>query len=135
MHGAIRPSYAAIGAITKADLSGNWVITLNGNTGCGLVSMLVNVTLNTAGVGTASIQTHSISGSPSGCEGTITSQSFTIDSLNTAGTGKASLSCGVGCGWNFDIQVAPDRSIFNLVDVNPLNPNNLLNGVAIHKNN
>jgi hypothetical protein len=45
----------------------------------------------------------------------------------------ANLSCGASCGWNFDIQVAPDRSVFNVVDVSTANPNNLLEGTAIHQ--
>jgi len=43
------------------------------------------------------------------------------------------LTCGAGCGWGFAIQVSPDRSTFSLVDVNPANPNNYLQGVAIHQ--
>jgi hypothetical protein len=35
----------ATGNFAKSDLSGTWNITLHGNTGCGLIAMLVNTTL------------------------------------------------------------------------------------------
>lgn len=69
-----------------------------------------------------------------GCgDGTTTGVTFTINTLNTNGSGTANLTCGVGCGWNFDIQVSPDRAMFNLVDVSSANPGNYLEGVAIHQ--
>ena len=124
----VKPSLAT-GTITKADLSGTWQITLNGRTGCGLVSMLVRVTLNTAGVGTnATLTTHGEC-----TDSTLLNQTFEVLSLSGFGDGIASLSCGPGCGWSFNIQVSPDRSMFNLVDVNPDNPGNFLGGVAIHR--
>jgi hypothetical protein len=43
------------------------------------------------------------------------------------------LSCGPGCGWNLIIQVAKNRQIFNVVDVDHLNPGNYLEGTAIHQ--
>lgn len=125
----VRPISASIGVVTKSNLQGPWQIALNGNTGCGLVSMLVTVTLNSAGMGTnATITTHGQCGNS-----VVTSQTFQILSMTSNGSGTANLSCGVNCGWNFNIQVSPDRSIFNLVDVDPLNPGNYLGGVAIHQ--
>src|SRR5262245_49090886 len=47
--------------------------------------------------------------------------------MNSNGSGTANLVCGTGCGFNFNIQVAPDRSIFNLVGSPPL-AGNLLGG-------
>jgi len=120
---------AATGIITKSNLQGSWQVSLNGNTGCGLVSMLVNVTLNNVGYGTnAKITTHGQCG-----DSIVTGQTFQILTLAANGSGTANLSCGPGCGWNFNIQVSSDRSIFNIVDVDPANPGNFLGGVAIHQ--
>jgi hypothetical protein len=43
------------------------------------------------------------------------------------------LTCGVGCGWEFNIQVDRQRTMFNLVDVDPMNPNNFVAGTAIRQ--
>jgi len=121
------PSYAT-GNIVKSDLSGSWVVSLTGNTGCGLVAMQANFTLNTNGTGTATLITHGQ------CEdSTLGGQNFTVITLNPNGSGTAGLTCGPGCGWTFNIQVAPDRSTFSLVDVATINPNNYLSGIAIHQ--
>jgi hypothetical protein len=119
---------SATGNISKGDLAGNWVATLGGNTGCGLAAMEVKFTLNAAGTGTATITTHAQC-----ADNVLSGQTFTVSTLAANGSGTAGLSCGVGCGWSFAIQVSPDRSTFNLVDVNPANPNNYLQGVAIHQ--
>ena len=121
-------SRASIGTISKSDLSGPWQITLTGNTGCGLSSMLVTATLNASGTGPATITTHGQCG-----DGVTTGQSFTIISLNANGSGTAGLTCGTGCGWTFTIQVSPDRSTMNLADVATFNPNNFLAGMAVHQ--
>jgi len=118
-----RPALAASNNF-DVDFTGTWQISLRGTTGCGFVSMLAKVTLNSAGSGTGSLQTHGQCG-----DSTLSGQTFTIASLTTNGIGTASLSCGPGCGWNFNIQVAPDHSKFNLIDVS--NPGNFLEGVAI----
>ena len=69
-----------------------------------------------------------------GCgDGTSSGNTFTIQSLNANGSGTAGLTCGSGCGWLLSIQVAPDRSTFNVVDVSPLNGGNYIEGVAIHQ--
>jgi hypothetical protein len=120
----------ATGLITKADLEGPWQATLLlANGGCGPMSILVNFTLNSSGSSTnATLVSHS------GCgTSTTTGQTFTISSLGQNGSGSANLSCGAGCGWNLRIQVSPDRSIFNLVDVDANNPGNYVQGVAIHQ--
>ena len=54
--------------------------------------------------------------------------------MSSNGSGTASLTCNnqVGCGWTFKIQVAPDRTVFNLVDITDVG-NNFLEGVAIHQ--
>jgi len=118
----------ATGHIGKADLAGPWMVTLTGNTGCGLAAMQANFTLNTTGSGTATIITHAQCG-----DSTITGQTFAVNTLNSNGSGSAGLTCGTGCGWTFNIQVSPDRSTFNLVDVSSANPNNYLAGVAVHQ--
>jgi hypothetical protein len=118
----------ATGTITKADLSGPWAMTVTGVTGCGETTMYVTFTLNSAGSGTSTQQGHSAA-----CGDNTGSAPITITSLNPNGSGTANLSCGTGCGWDFTIQVSPDRSVFNLVDVSPANPGNFLEGVAIHQ--
>jgi hypothetical protein len=122
----VKPSKATIGVITKADLYGPWQAAIVGFTGCGQASALVNFTLNSTGTGTATLVSSGQCGA-----GTLTGQTFTINSLNADGSGTANLSCGPACGWNFNIQIAPDRSIFNLVDVT--DPGNYFGGSAVHQ--
>jgi len=110
-------------------LQGNWAATIVGNTGCGLSSMYVTFSLDAAGHGngTATIVQHAQ------CADTTTSGlDFNINSLNSSGSGTAGLSCGVGCGWELNIQVARNGQLFGLVDVSPSNPNNYIAGTAIH---
>jgi len=116
----------ATGNIVKSDLTGTWQIALRGTTGCGFVSMQANITMNSSGSGTGTLQTHGQCGDSS-----LTGQTFTINSLAANGSGTAGLTCGASCGWTFKIQVSPDRSQMNLVDVSPSNPGNFLEGVAI----
>ena len=118
----------ATGNVNKADLTGPWVVSLTGNTGCGLVAMEATFNLNSSGTGTATITTHGQCG-----DSVTTGQTFTVNSLGANGHGSAGLTCGIGCGWTFDIQVAPDRSTFSLVDVTSANVNNFLSGVAVHQ--
>jgi hypothetical protein len=117
------PSWAT-GNIVKSDLQGTWLIALRGNTGCGFVTMQVNVTLSASGLGLGTLETHGQCGNS-----TLTGQSFNVSSLAPNGSGSATLSCGPSCGWTFDIQVASDRSKFNLVDVS--NAGNFLEGTAV----
>jgi len=63
--------------------------------------------------------------------GVNTGQTFTINSLIANGSGTAGLSCGADCGWTFNIQVARNREIFNLVDV--VNDGNYLAGTAVRQ--
>ena len=118
----------ATGAIGKEDLAGPWQIALTGNTGCGSTAMLFMGTLNTSGVGTGTLVSHS-----TGCANSSSTQTFTITSLGANGSGKAGLTCGAGCGWDFTIQVSPDRATMNLVDVDPANPLNTPGGISIHQ--
>jgi len=118
----------ATGNINKGDLAGAWVVSLTGNTGCGLGTIQANFVLNGTGTGTATVTTHAQCG-----DSVLTGQSFTVLTLSPNGSGTANLSCGTGCGWDFNIQVAPDRSTFSLVDVSAANPGNYLAGVAVHQ--
>jgi hypothetical protein len=117
-------------AITRAQLAGHWAATIVGNTGCGLTSMYVTFTLNSSGHGngTATIVMHGQCG-----DNTTSGVNFNINSLNASGSGTAGLSCGVGCGWVLTIQVSKSAQVFNLVDVEPSNPNNYIAGTAIHQ--
>jgi hypothetical protein len=123
----VKRSSATIGNITKADLTGPWVVSLYAQTGCGVGTSQVNFTLNAVGVSTAATnKVHNSCG-----DSTTTGNTFTITSLNTNGSGTAGLTCGTGCGWTFNIQVAPDRSTFTLVDLT--DPLNYLQGTAVHQ--
>jgi hypothetical protein len=120
---------SATGYIGKADLAGNWQMTVIGQTGCGFGTTLYTFTLNSAGVAT------NVSGvSHTGCgDSNFSGDSFTVLTLNANGSGTANLTCGTGCGWNLNIQVSPDRSTFNLIDVSAANPGNFIEGVAVHQ--
>jgi hypothetical protein len=120
------PVAASIGNIVASDLAGNWMISMRGTTGCGFVDMEADVTINSSGAGTGTLTTHGVCG-----DTTAPGQTFTINSLQADGSGTATLTCGTSCGWDFNIQVSPDRSKFNLVDFSSKNPGNYLEGVAI----
>jgi len=125
----VAPSEASIGTITKADLSGNWQMTLSGFTGCGNSAMLANFYVDYTGSSTnVVLKTHGQCG-----DSTVTAQTFKVLTMSATGAGTANLSCGPGCGWNLVIQVAPDRSTFNVVDIDPVNPGNYIAGVAVHQ--
>ena len=119
---------ATTGNIVKSDLAGNWLIALHGTTGCGFSDMEADVTINSSGTGTGTLNTHGQCG-----DSTLTGQTFNITTLQANGSGTAGLSCGSACGWAFTIQVSPDRSKFNLVDVASSNPGNFVEGLAVRK--
>jgi hypothetical protein len=114
-------------SIAIYQLEGSWQIGVAGNTGCGLSSLLAVVTLNSSGTGTAAVTSQTAACGPS----TNTPETFTITSLNPNGSGTANWSCGPGCGWNYAIQVAPNRQVFNLVDVT--DPDQFLVGTAVRQ--
>jgi len=115
--------------ITISRLQGPWAMTLIGITGCGNGTSWVTFTLDAAGVGSATIQSHT-----SGCgDLTSTDLPFKIQTLNANGSGTANLSCGFACGWEFKIQVNRLGTIFTVVDVDSQNPGNYLQGTAIHQ--
>jgi hypothetical protein len=125
-----RPSKATIGTVSKADLSGPWQMTIIGQTGCGFGTAVYTFSLNSSGSSSnVTDNYHS-----SGCgDGTTTGNTFTVQTLNANGSGTANLTCGTGCGFNLNIQVAPDRSSFNVIDVSSANPGNYIEGVAVHQ--
>ena len=126
----VRPSKASIGNVSKSDLAGAWQMTIIGETGCGFGTTLYTFTLNSSG------SSSNVSGTyhTVGCgDGTSAGNTFTINTLNANGSGTANLTCGPACGWNLNIQVAPDRSTFNVVDVASVNPGNYIEGVAVHQ--
>lgn len=125
---SVSPSGATIGTISKADLSGPWAATMTGDTGCGVTTVYFTFTLNTSGSGSGTAVNHT-----SGCGDSTSTNTFTITSLNANGSGTANYGCGTSCGFNLNIQVAPDRSVFNLVDVSTANPGNYLEGTAVHQ--
>jgi hypothetical protein len=109
--------------ITIAQLAGPWQVSIVGNTGCGISSMMLSVTLNSSGTGTGTLTGHS------GCGNSSGPQTFSIISLNGNGSGTAGLSCGSDCAWTFAIQVAPNRQTFSVVDLT--DPNQYLAGTAV----
>lgn len=127
--GSVMSTGAASAAVTKAQLAGNWTAALGGNTGCGSSSMYVQFNLNTGGNGTATIIMHS-----TGCaDSTSGGNAIKVTNLQPNGFGLLNLSCGVGCGWNFRIQVSDDANSMILVDVDPANPNNTPFGTALRR--
>jgi hypothetical protein len=125
LFGTATPS-AATGNIVKSDLKGRWNISLHGLTDCGFVSMLATMTFNTNGVGSGPIQIHGACG-----DSTLAGQTFTVGALSKVGKGTATLTCGGGCLWHFNIQVATDRTKFNLADVTPTDTSAALGGIAV----
>lgn len=116
-------------AVSIAQMAGTWRLAVSGFTGCGSSSMLFDVTLNSSGVGTNGVLTqHGSCG-----DSVITGQSFHITSLASNGSGTANFSCGTGCGWNLTIQVSRNRQVFNLVDVDPVNPGNYIAGTGVRQ--
>jgi hypothetical protein len=113
-------------AFTIAQLAGPWTITLVGNTGCGINSMLFTGALNSSGVATGTL-----TGSSTGCAPSSTTQTFSITTLNANGSGTSNLTCGSGCGWDLSFQVSPSGGVMNLADVSPENPDNVLAGTAV----
>jgi len=123
--GTAMPSEAT-GNIVKSDLKGTWKISLHGLTDCGFVSMLATMTFGTNGTGTGPIQIHGTCG-----DSTLAGQTFTVATLSKLGEGTATLTCGGACLWHFNIQVAPDRTKFNLADVTATDIGAFLAGVAV----
>ncbi len=118
--------------ITIAQLMGSWQATLIwSGSACGPMTGLLNFTFGTNGTtSTATLVMHT-----SQCGDLSSTQSFTVETLKPNGSGTAHLTCsqGAGCGWEFNIQVGEGRRGFNLVDVDPTNPGNFVEGYAVEQ--
>jgi hypothetical protein len=49
------------------------------------------------------------------------------------GSGTGNLSCGPGCGWNLIVQVSENAQFFTAIDVDPVNPGNFVEIVAVRR--
>ncbi len=117
---------ATYNQITIGNFAGHWQMTVIGQTSCGFGTTVYSVTLNAAGSGTATGTYHGVCGDSS-----IGPVVFKVSSVNSHGSGTANLSCGAGCGWSLKVQLSPDHTVFNLVDVDSENPNNFIEGSAV----
>jgi hypothetical protein len=106
----------SVDAIAVSKLNGSWQATLSGSGGCALGTFLITFTLAN-GSGPATLISHSQGTNPGCGNVTVTGQTFAILSLDSNGSGTASVGCGSGCGFNLSIQVMQDGLIFNMVDV------------------
>jgi hypothetical protein len=99
--------------VTFAKLKGTWLATMYGQGGCGVGTKLISFTLNSVGVATDASDTyHTVS-----CgNDTVLGLTFTITSLNTTGTGFATLS-GSGPTLNYAIQISANSQVMELVDI------------------
>ena len=125
---ALAAAPGARAATSTAQLAGPWAATIVGNTGCGFSTMYSTFTLNSVGKGNATTTYHTAN-----CGDSTSTYPISIDTLSSNGSGTANLSCGSGCGWALQIQVAPGSKLFSLVDVNPENPSNYIQGTAVHQ--
>ena len=118
--------------LSVAALKGTWQLSFMGITGCGFTTMVETAVLDATGAGTVTTaQSHT-----SGCGDSIsstTSLPFTISHLNPDGSGTGNLSCGAGCGWNLIVQVAQNAQVFSAIDVDPVNPGNFVEIIAVKR--
>jgi hypothetical protein len=119
-------------ALTVASLKGTWQLSFMGITGCGFTTMVETAVLDATGVGkVTTAQSHT-----AGCGDSISTTAsfpFTINHLNSDGSGTGNLSCGPGCGWNLIVQVAQNAQMFTAIDVDPVNPGNFVEIVAVRR--
>jgi hypothetical protein len=119
-------------ALTVASLQGTWQLSFMGITGCGFTTMVETAVLDGTGAGkVTSAQSHT-----AGCGDSISTTAslpFTISHLNPDGSGTGNLSCGPGCGWNLIVQVSENAQMFTAIDVDPVNPGNFVEIVAVRR--
>jgi hypothetical protein len=119
-------------SLTVAALKGTWQLSFMGVTGCGFTTMVETAVLDATGAGkVTTAQSHT-----AGCGDSISSTlslPFTISHLNADGSGTGNLSCGAGCGWNLIVQVAENAQVFTAIDVDPVNPGNFVEIVAVRR--
>ncbi|HEX8814925.1 MAG TPA: hypothetical protein VF753_05435 [Terriglobales bacterium] len=107
------PAVAPAANLPLAKLAGTWEFALVGNTSCGQTSLWFSGDLNGDGQANGELWSSSACGVD-----TVSYQAFAIanwDSRN--GKATATLSCGSGCTWHFDIQTTPNEQVMNLADV------------------
>jgi hypothetical protein len=114
---AVTPAAAQTHArpeVTLAKLKGAWQATFVGQDACGMGSALVTFTLGSSGVATNSTwQYHSAN-----CgDGANTGLNFTIDTLNTDGSGTATLNVSESSKITLTIQVSVNSQVMNMVDI------------------
>lgn len=128
----LRASADTADALTVASLKGTWQLSFMGITGCGFSTMVETAVLDATGVGkVTTAQSHT-----AGCGDSITTTAslpFTISHLNPDGSGTGNLSCGPGCGWNLIVQVSENAQMFTAIDVDPVNPGNFVQIVAVRR--
>ena len=127
----MQPGVAGARGIQMSDLQGSWQVTLAGQTGCGLETMQANFSLDKTGNANNSM---TLIGHGQCGDSTTPRLQFVINTLNSDGSGTASLYCAYDtsvCGWNLNIQVTPDRNSFNAVDV--VNTANYVSGTGIRQ--
>ena len=119
-------------APTIASLKGTWQLSFMGITGCGFTTLVETAVLDATGAGkVTTAQSHS-----AGCGDSVTttaSYPFTVSQLNPDGSGTGNLSCGPGCGWNLILQVSQNGQVFTAIDVDPVNPGNFVQIVAVRR--
>jgi len=115
-------------AIVVSDLAGTWVATASGVTGCGVTTLTSVFKLDATGNGTQIKATeHTV-----GCgDLNLAGLAAQIQALNANGSGFIGLVCGTNCGFGFNIQVAPSKTIFNMGP--QAVPGNFLAGVAVKR--
>lgn len=118
--------------LTVAALQGTWQLSFMGITGCGFTTMVETAVLDAAGAGkVTTAQSHT-----AGCGDSISTTAsfpFAISHLNPDGSGTGNLSCGPGCGWNLIVQVSQNAQMFSAIDVDPVNPGNFVEVIAIRR--
>jgi hypothetical protein len=118
----------AAAPIPASKLAGSWQATLVIDGGCGLGTKLVNFALDSNGVGTATANYHTPACGNNEETGTMEITSLNDRGFNGYGTAQLIFGSTV---FNFDIQVAPNGQVFNMVDIS--DPNNYDKGLAVRQ--
>lgn len=103
--------------ITVAQLAGPWFVSFSSHASCGNGTHLLIFTLNSTGTADDFADTYSTTGCG---QGQHPSQTFTIETLNSGGTGTATFSNN-GNTLTFNIQVNLAGNLISLVDVTDVN--------------